>query len=148
VALKYPPLHRASTIVEPEVADEAAKPTAEEAASARELILGVVKPAPPPSKAEPAFDGKELLKGTGKLTYAEAVAALEAYRDTVIAPASENWEPERSLLRPAMIETFVQQRITDPNQWYARVPQFLRQGTNGAERIVTWKNVCARLERL
>lgn len=39
-----------------------------------------------------------------------------------------------SLLRPALIEIFVKQRITDPKQWYTQVPQFLRQGTNGAEK--------------
>jgi hypothetical protein len=130
----YPSLHRASAIVDPEAVEKAAKATSEEAPPAREPTLEVVKPAPLPSQAKPAFDGTALLKGTGKLTPAQAVAALEAYRDIVIAPASANWEPERSLLRPAMIETFVQQRITDPNQWYAHVPQFLRQGTNGAEK--------------
>jgi very-short-patch-repair endonuclease len=144
----YPSLHRASAIVDPEAVEKAAKATSEEAPPAREPTLEVVKPAPLPSQAKPAFDGTALLKGTGKLTPAQAVAALEAYRDIVIAPASANWEPERSLLRPAMIETFVQQRITDPNQWYAHVPQFLRQGTNGAEKKRYLEDVCALLERL
>ena len=144
----HPSLHRASAIVDPEAVEKAAKATSEEAPPAREPTLEVVKPAPLPSQAKPAFDGTALLKGTGKLTPAQAVAALEAYRDIVIAPASANWEPERSLLRPAMIETFVQQRITDPNQWYAHVPQFLRQGTNGAEKKRYLEDVCALLERL
>ena len=89
-----------------------------------------------------------LLEGKGKLTPAQAVSALEAYRETVIAPASERWEPERSLLRPAMIETFVKQRITDPAQWYTHVPQFLRQGTNGTEKKRYLEDICAVLERL
>jgi hypothetical protein len=144
----YPPLHRASAVVDPEEVEEAAKTTSREPPSLGEPTLGVVKPALPPSTPDPAFDGTSLLKGTDKLTHSQAVAALEAYRDKVIAPASENWEPERSLLRPAMIETFVKQRITDPNQWYVQIPQFLRQGTSGTEKKRYLEDVCALVERL
>jgi hypothetical protein len=144
----YPPLHRASAVVDPEEVEEAAKTTSNESVPTGELTVEVAKPAPPPSKVEPVFDGRALLKGTGKLTHSQAVAALEAYRDTVIAPASANWEPERSLLRPAMVETFVKQRITDPNQWYVQVPQFLRQGTSGAEKKRYLEDVCALVDRL
>jgi hypothetical protein len=59
-----------------------------------------------------------------------------------------NWEPERSLLRPALIKIFVKQRITDPKQWYTQVPQFLRQGTNGAEKKRYLEDICALLARL
>ena len=144
----YPPLHQANAVVGPEAVEEVAKTMSEGVPPAGGPALDVVKPAAAPSSAQPAFNGTALLEGTGKLTSAQAVAALETYRDTVIAPASENWEPERSLLRPAMIETFVKQRITDPDQWYTHVPQFLRQGTNGAEKKRYLEDICGLLERL
>jgi len=144
-----PPLHQAKASVEPEPEPE---PEPAEAAQAESLSgskpsCEPTKPVPASPKPDFAVDGKALIEGTGKLTPAQAVVALEAFRDMVIAPASENWEPERSILRPAMIETFVKQRISDPNQWYAHVPQFLRQGTNGAEKKRYLEEICAILER-
>ena len=44
---------------------------------------------------------------------------------------------------PAMIETFVQQRITDPADWHNRIPQYLRTGTNPAEKkkpVITFRS--------
>ena len=91
--------------------------------------------APP---AQRGFDGD------GPLSDAEAVAALIAYRETVIKPA----EPQRSILRDGLIETFVRQRLVDPEQWYVRVPQFQRAGTDPAEKLDHLEPICAIVARI
>ena len=50
-------------------------------------------------------------------------------------------------MAPRRSETFVKQRISEPDQWYTHVPQFLRQGTNGAEKKRYLEEICAILER-
>ncbi len=51
------------------------------------------------------------LSDRGRLTDTEAVAALDELRESVVRPAMPDWKPHRSILRPAMIETFVQLQI-------------------------------------
>ena len=145
----YPPLHRDRAILEPERAEV---PESAAEASAPELAASATNQEPAPSLAEPAApkatDGLALLEGSGKLTPSEAVIALEALRDRVIAPSVENWKPDDSLLRPAMIETFVRQRISDPDDWAKRVPMYLRQGTDPIEKRRFLEQVCAVIDRL
>ena len=86
--------------------------------------------------------------GSGPLTPAEAVAALEWLRDDVVRPESPDWEPHRSILRPAMIETFVQQRVADPADWYTRVPQYLRSGTTASEKVRYLEAICEVVARI
>src|SRR6185437_1320658 len=78
--------------------------------------------------------GLEILEGGGPITAAEADKALEAFRESRIRPAMGEWDAQRSILRPAMIETFVQQRVNDQDLWYSRIPQYLRSGTNPIEK--------------
>jgi hypothetical protein len=52
---------------------------------------------------------------SGPLSESEAFQALREIRDAVIARETENWEPHRSILREAMIETLVIQRVRDPD---------------------------------
>jgi hypothetical protein len=66
----------------------------------------------------------------------------------VIAPSVGNWEPERSLLRPELIETFVKQRISDPYDWAKRVPMYLRQGTEPLEKRHFLDQACGVIKRL
>ena len=66
----------------------------------------------------------------------------------VIAVEVADWESARSLLRDAMIETFVRQRITDPDQWLGKVPGYLRQGTNPMEKSRYLERVCDIVGRL
>jgi hypothetical protein len=68
----YPPLHQGNAVVDSEVVEEVAKTPSEEVPPVGEPTLDVLKTAPAPSKAEPAFDGMALLEGTGKLTPAQA----------------------------------------------------------------------------
>lgn len=83
--------------------------------------------------AEPTATGLDF-DGDGPITEAEAITLLEAFREDIIRPASEPWEPHRSILREAMIETFVRQRITHPDQWFIKVPLYQRSGTSPVER--------------
>lgn len=112
-------------------------------------------PAPhamPPNSEEaenhPGVDSAALLEGSGPLTEPEAHKALIALRETVIRPTTANWEPRRSILRDGMIETFVSQRITDPDAWFTLVPQYQRAGTNPIEKRLYLEQICDIIERI
>jgi hypothetical protein len=84
----------------------------------------------------------------GPLSEAEAFQALREFRDTVIARETENWEPHRSLLRESMMETLVIQRVRDPDDWFRKVPQFQRAGTNALEKQRYFDQVCEIIDRI
>ena len=93
--------------------------------------------------------GSDNLYETGRLlTLDEGARALEAFREQVIRQAIANYEANRSILRPAMIETFIQQRIADPNEWFTRIPLYLRVRTNPAEKKLYLEPICAIVERI
>ena len=91
---------------------------------------------------------RDLLAATRPLTPAEGVAALEDLRERVVRPGSPDWEAHRSILRPAMIETFVQQRVSDLADWYTRVPQYLRSGTTASEKTRFLEAICDVVARI
>ena len=97
---------------------------------------------------EPKATGAELLSGKGSLTPTEAMSALEAFREQIIQPAFPEWDARRSILRPVMIETFVRQRVVDPEEWHSRVPQYLRIGTNAAEKNRFLDEICEIINRI
>jgi very-short-patch-repair endonuclease len=99
-----------------------------------------IEPVVPGETLPPGSSAETPPVGGGTLTEAECFDALRRLRDQVIAVEMADWEPHRSLLRDAMIETFVRQRFTDPDEWFDKVPGYLRQGTNPAEK--------GRLERV
>ena len=76
------------------------------------------------------------------LTPAEVADALREFRNTVIAKNVENWQPHRSILREAMIETLIAQRITDPDDWFDRIPQFQRTATDPVEKKRYFERIC------
>ena len=82
------------------------------------------------------------------MTPAEARQALAAYRDQVIAPTMAPWEAERSILRESMIETFVEQRLSDESEWFVKVPQFQRRSTNAAEKARFLEPICDIVARI
>ena len=84
----------------------------------------------------------------GSLTELEAIAELELFRDSVIKDSVSDWVPQRSILRPVMIETFITQRITDPNEWFSLIPQYLRTGTNPEEKLKFLDAICSLIERI
>ena len=92
--------------------------------------------------------GLALLDGNGPLTPHQLTLALEAFRDERIRPTMPEWEAHSSILRPAMIETFVQQRVVDADDWLNRVPQFLRTATNPVEKRTFFEAICEIVDRL
>ena len=100
------------------------------------------------AKTAPKATGAEPFSGNGPLTPTEAMSALEAFREQVIRPAFPEWDARRSILRPAMIETFVHQRVVDPDEWHSRIPQYLRMGTNAAEKNRFLDEICEIIERI
>jgi very-short-patch-repair endonuclease len=99
----------------------------------------------PPSAAS---EGLGLLEGSGPITPTDASKVLEAFRETRIRPAMSEWDPQRSILRPAMIERFVRQEINDPDMWYSNVPQYLRSGTNPIEKNRFLDEICEIVGRI
>ncbi len=89
-----------------------------------------------------------LLDGTAPLDAASLTKALRGFRDTVIAVNTETWRPERSILRESMIETLVAQRLDDPDQWFTKVPNYLRVGTDPGEKRLYLDQVCDLVARL
>lgn len=57
------------------------------------------------------------------------------------------WERHRSILRDGMIETMVAQRLFDPQDWFRKVPQFQRSGTNPAEKVRYLERICNIVSR-
>ena len=68
--------------------------------------------------------------------------ALVSFRETVIRPSSTTWQAHRSILRDSMIETFLSQRLTEPDNWFRSVPQYLRSGTDPIEKRKFLDQIC------
>jgi Protein of unknown function (DUF3320) len=91
-----------------------------------------------------------LLGSEGPLTKTVGIQALIEFRESVIradVPVPD-WEAHRSILRDAMIETFVSQHFTDPDEWFTKVPTFLRQGTNPIEKNKYLERICEIVSRI
>ena len=129
------------------IVTEAAQPASEPAV--------IDEPAP---DAPPAPEGDEELpaqpttdagwQGNASLMETECFEALRQFRDQVIASEMADWEPHRSILRDAMIETFVRQRFVEPDDWFEKVPGYLRQGTNPIEKTRYLDRICDIVGRL
>jgi Protein of unknown function (DUF3320) len=117
-----------------------------------QVEAGLAKEQPGPTALEDQSalrsTADELLLNTGPLTSSEAVAVLERFREQIVKAEMPDWDAQRSILRPAMIETFVQQRVVDPSEWHTRIPQYLRTGTNPAEKNRFLDDICAIVERI
>jgi very-short-patch-repair endonuclease len=86
--------------------------------------------------------------GTALLSEKDCFQALSDFRSHVIAVEMTDWEPHRSILRDAMIETFVRQRFSDPDEWFEKVPGYLRQGTNPVEKGRYLDRICEIVGKL
>lgn len=75
-------------------------------------------------------------------------AALREFREAVIAAEMQDWEPQRSILREAMIEAIVAQKLDDPEDWFRKIPPFLRQSTSPIERKIYLDTICEIAARL
>jgi hypothetical protein len=78
-----------------------------------------------------------------QLQFQAAVSLLAVDRSEMA-----DWEPHRSILRDAMIETFVRQRFVEPDEWFEKVPGYLRQGTNPIEKTRYLDQICDIVGRL
>jgi len=111
---------------------------------------------PPPVEQAAGFEpawaetshAPSLLEHEGPLTETELHQALREFRDTVIAAEMPSWERHRSILRDGMIETLVAQRVVEPNDWFRKVPQFQRAGTNPAEKTRYLERICELVGRM
>lgn len=86
--------------------------------------------------------------GVASFSEKDCFEALHHFRAHVIAAEMPEWDPNRSILRDAMIETFVRQRFADPDEWFEKVPGYLRQGTNAAEKNRYLERICEIVSRL
>ena len=101
---RYPPL-RETTGIDVGAVKPAERSDHEEAsreAQSEPKSLSRVEPVLVPATASLAT--ANLPNGAGPLTTDDAVRALEAFREQVIRPSITDYEPNRSILRPAMIE--------------------------------------------
>ncbi|MDR3497264.1 MAG: AAA domain-containing protein, partial [Ancalomicrobiaceae bacterium] len=96
--------------------------------------------------AEPVAGYAAEIPDDGPLDQRQLEAALVAFRETRIRRGVADWERQRSILRDAMIETFVAQRLDDPADWFAKVPAYQRQATNAAEKRFL-ADICAIVAR-
>ena len=118
-AMQSPPEHPASP-------PEADISEAVRAVVAPSVPADVVNPIPAAGPAaEQGYDTDE----ETLLTEDGAFAALAAFRDTIIRPAATDWQPNRSILRDGMIETFIRQRVSTSDEW-------LRRSLNISERAL------------
>jgi len=101
---------------------------------------GEQQPAPPETDAG--------LLEKSSLTEAECFEALRQFRDQVVGNEITDWEPHRSILRDALIETFVRQRFVEPGDWFDKVPGYLRQGTSPIEKTRYIDRICDIVARL
>ena len=157
----YPPLHEADTAASFDDVEEAeARPNfVDPDRKADTSLVASTETIDPPSGQDansttlPALPravpiGPQLLSSNGPLTPQEATVALETFREEEIRPSMPDWDAQRSILRPAMIETFVSQRITEPDDWFKKIPQYLRTGTNPAEKVRFLESICEIVERI
>jgi very-short-patch-repair endonuclease len=101
----------------------------------------------PVTESAPETHGLALLKGNGRLSREEARHALEAFRTAIIELEMPDAARHRCILREAMIEYFLSARFDDPDDWMKRIPMYLRQGTDPAQRRFL-SQICDLIARL
>jgi hypothetical protein len=77
----------------------------------------------------------------------QCIHDLNHLRDNIISVEVDNWQPHRSILRGAMIEAFVRQKVVDPAEWFLKIPAYLRQNTNPIEKRYL-EQICEIVSRL
>ena len=84
----------------------------------------------------------------GPLTRGEGANALVEFRENVIRKETVDWNGQRSILRDSMIETFISQHLDDSDDWFKKVPTYLRQGTDSAEKRTYLDRICEIVSRI
>lgn len=143
-----------ATTAAPADADTVIEPIPGQPRDARAAVAARPKPVEPPTQLDfgmildPSEDDAALLSGQGPLAEQDVLRVLRAFRETRISKQMENWESHRSILRDAMIETFIKQKITEPDHWFNKVPQYLRAGTDPREKKLFLDEICGIVERM
>ena len=103
-----------------------------------------------PREATPASGQptSSLLINGNLLTPEQGAQALVEFRDAVIRTEMPDWEIQRSILRDAMVETFISQNVFDPDDWFRKVPTYLRQGTSPMEKNKYLERICEIVSRI
>ncbi len=63
----------------------------------------------------------------------DVVAVLRGFRDDVVMRDLPGSEPSRCILREEMIRAIVTSRPDDPDDFHAKIPQWLRASTDGRQ---------------
>jgi hypothetical protein len=113
-----------------------------------ESLIGTEFEVASSGEAVDALPIRSIFDAEGPIGEAECFLALRQFRDQVIAPEMSDWEPHRSILRDAMIETFIRQRLAEADDWFDRVPGYLRQGTSPAEKRRYLDRICMIVSRI
>jgi very-short-patch-repair endonuclease len=79
-------------------------------------------------------------------SYSDLPATLRRFRDEAIMAELPGSEPERCILRDEMISIFVQEKLDDPDEFTAKVPQYLRTRTDGRQMKYLGR-ICDLVER-
>ena len=140
---RVPSAERPITTEEPIADTESAAP--EIHATVPGSIEGTEPPEATPATGQPT---SSLLNNRNPLTREQGVQALVEFRDTVIRTEMPDWEVQRSILRDAMVETFVSQNVFDPDDWFRKVPTYLRQGTSPIEKNRYLDRICEIVSRI
>lgn len=137
------------SFAEPEAAPLADTPSDDDDDETAPITSAAIEDVPVSvTPSEPPAEEKLLFAGDGPLTASQAFKALEEFREAVIKSEMANWEPHRSILRDSMIETFVMQLLSNPEDWFRKVPQFQRSGTNPIEKNLFLTRICNIVERI
>ena len=96
-------------------------------------IDGLIQSSSTKQSDEKSSAGKQNGEMTSLLPF-DARSALINLREGVIRNEVPDWTLQRSILRDAMIETFVSQRMENAEDWFKKVPPYLRQATNPIEK--------------
>jgi len=97
------------------------------------------------SKAEPAK--RDTSSPASKLTMEQARAELEELRRSRIEVDLPGAEPQRSILRKQMIDVMLARRFDDPEDFFAKIPDFLRRGTDPRQKDYL-EEICAIIGRM
>lgn len=79
------------------------------------------------------------------LTREQTQNLLERLRDRIDAEISDP-EPQSSILRPQMIEVMLDNNFDDPEDFFAKIPEYLRRGTDPRQKKYL-EEICAVIER-
>jgi very-short-patch-repair endonuclease len=87
------------------------------------------------------------VRPNGTITLEQARAELEEFRRTRIEAEFPGAEPQRSILRKQMIDVMLARRFDDPDDFFAKIPDILRRGTDARQKIYL-EDICTIIGRM